>query len=1198
MDMDMKTRALSRLLVGGGLLAAAVLGSPDAEATRWVFPYNHTDLEWYTIETEHFEVHYPVSEVSKEDGNDHYLTAEWSARKYAKVAEEIWQPMCAEFNYYLKEKIHIVVLNQGDTLEGFTIPNWDWIVMSSNPGGSFYRGRGRMEWFSDVFVHEFAHVVSLKANGAHSEGTYATSIGSLYNNGINRGGLNQTSTGVQLPIGDGDSVFWTEGGAEYWSDNTNYNWWTPARDQNIRMTTLEGRLLEYDEWHNRANKSQSGWNDHERYYQQGYSFALYLRERFGDDTYARFAHEYSKRWRPQWETVIEDVLGVDAETLYWDWRAYVTERYTAQYERVKEQGEVHGKEMRSGPREWEYTDPDSRDQYYRQEREGWFGYKQDDELESDRDGTGTWHFEPRVSPDGEYMGWLSRGTLSVSKTTDDEVWAFSGETARDPLQAEEDANMSFRIRYSVFDHGWDFVPGEEAVVITASEDNHPRGRVASALGIWFEEDGYNWNRLFYYAYPDVVEEKRGNRTVKTRTPTKGFMHGRTWRGEWYEIPNTERGSDPSVSPDGKRIAYFEYTDGTMNLAAVNLDGTDKQHLTTFDDGTWFQVVDWSPDGDKLVFGIFRNYQQNLYIANADGSDMKPIMVDEWEEMDAHWSAVDGKIYFSADPDGIFNIYSYDPDTGEFLQITNVIGGASSPQITPEGNLVYLYYTSFGWKIYGLPQDQFMNRDATQLFNTDYDMAAVEQELAAREDMSVYEGITRPYKPRKAISAPIFGPLYRLENDSLTNWGMQGGFVAQLMDYVQYHQVFGVALLGEDSIVQGGYTYDGWYPSLSLFGLYYQGRSLQGILLDADDDPGTTEDQEVFERRFDSNYAAVTASASYQWNGAFQTSVNLSGLQFNIRNVDDSRYKPYQAWATAGGSAVWSNNGWLARSANPYYGRTVALNYQHGWSDILWEDQGGAEVDDGELLDNYQYNQFQLQWSEQIRVRPWFNFKPLRHFASRRHTIQVDSQIGVIDRNVNRQNEFRAGGRHPYNWGYGSIQSNSLFAGYPAWSLSGETMVIFNGAYRFPVVRPEWSKSIGPLYMHDMAVQIGGSVGNLWSFQPPTDPSLYYSSRFDERIATDPNDIKREIPFVDVAYKNGNRVLTDLSAEFRMSSVLYHGMFWDSFLRLSYGFQDIRGVGDVDGNNITDTLDNAAGDELSNEIEPGGLRVYVGLGTGW
>ena len=116
--------------------------------------------------------------------------------------------------------------------------------------------------------------------------------------------------------------------------------------------------------------------------------------------------------------------------------------------------------------------------------------------------------------------------------------------------------------------------------------------------------------------------------------------------------------------------------------------------------------------------------------------------------------------------------------------------------------------------------------------------------------------------------------------------------------------------------------------------------------------------------------------------------------------------------------------------------------------------------------------------------------------------------------------------------------------------------------------------------------------------------MYYRSRFGERVAYDSDDIIREGPFTETpfgrghAYKNGNDMLYDLSAELRVQSVMFHGATWDSFLRLAYGFQTVRGYGDVNGDNLFDTSDNALGDELSNETEPGGLRVYIGLGTGW
>ena len=105
-------------------------------------------------------------------------------------------------------------------------------------------------------------------------------------------------------------------------------------------------------------------------------------------------------------------------------------------------------------------------------------------------------------------------------------------------------------------------------------------------------------------------------------------------------------------------------------------------------------------------------------------------------------------------------------------------------------------------------------------------------------------------------------------------------------------------------------------------------------------------------------------------------------------------------------------------------------------------------------------------------------------------------------------------------------------------------------------------------------------------------------RFGERVARNDEDIRREIPFVDVAYKNGNAMLYDASAELRVQSVMFHGSPWDSFIRVAYGFQEIRGYGDVDGDNIFDTSNNGFGDELSNETEKPGPRVYIGFGTGW
>jgi hypothetical protein len=1200
---ELMKRFLPFLVLAGGI----TFSESEAEASKWVFNYNHPDLEWYTLETEHFQFHYPVSK--EKEGNPHYLTAEYSARRFATVAEENWHDMCAEFNYFLKEKTHVMVLNQGDTLEGFTIPSWDWIVMSANPGGgSFSYSRGRMEWFSTVFAHEFAHVVSLKAYAAHAEGApFGDYIGGLYENGINYGqegfGLNHMAIGVTVPISDSDSVWWTEGGAEFWSGATNINWWTSARDRTIRTSTLEDRLLTYEEWHTRAGKGQSGWNEGERYYQGGHSFALYIRERFGEKHFAQFALEYSKRWRPNFESVVEDVLGVDDETLYYDWKAHITERYNLQVSKVKAKGEVVGKEVLNSAPDWEYTTPEGRDEWlgtkkgiFGKDKRGWFGRKSQREREAAKEGTGRWQFEPRVSPDGKYLGALKRGVISVSRADRQDVRAFTNESTKDSTRRGLLSSSSFYMPFAKFDHGWDFVPGEDTIMVTGSEDDHPFGAFTTVTGIRFEADGYDWNQIYEYKFPDFIEQKSGNVKWLTRSPSKGFLKKKMWHGEWKPIPNTKRGHDPAVSPDGKKIAFLQYTDGTENLAIINRDGSEKKLLTNYSDGNWMRIVDWSPDGKQLVLMIFRNFQQNLYTINADGTDLKPIMMDEWEEQDPHW-AHDGKIYFSADPDGISNIFSYDPQTKKFLQITNVINGAYAPQITKDGDLLYLYYTGHGWKIYGLSRTQFLNDEASHFYTTDVSDEHVKGYLTQTLDDSRYEKMTSKYRPMKTISSPIWIPIVQVQNNSRTAWDLQGGAQLLLMDYAQFNQMMGFFQLGARTQAQLSYTNDMWYPSVSMFGGIFQGKSEQAYLLDADDDPLTTSDQTIFDVRRNVRQNFGGLFVSYPWNGRFSTGINVFGWNYFLKNIDDVAWEEFMWNVEVTLNAYYSNNAYFARSANPYFGRTIDANISHGWSDFVYPPMGGVIQDDGENLDDLQFNRLELRWTEMIPV-PSFWTEFFKQARKRKHTIQLDTHLGWVDRNVSGNQEFNAGGRHPSNAGGGSLQSNTQFAGYPAWGLGGETMMVFNMAYRFPLTRPEQNWLWGPFYLYGLYAQVGGTAGNLWSFRPPDDPKKFYRSRYGERIAYDPADVVREIPFQDTAYKNGNSMLYDLSFELRMTSMLYHTASWNSFLRVAYALNEIRGYGDVNGDDVFDTNDSALGDELSNEYEPPGFRFYLGLGTGW
>ena len=417
-----------------------------------------------------------------------------------------------------------------------------------------------------------------------------------------------------------------------------------------------------------------------------------------------------------------------------------------------------------------------------------------------RHSTGTWELEPKFSDDGKYFGY-NGGRIFVTPTPEGSFSAFAGASTSDADVSDEASRLSWRLGTgATFSHQWDFIPGRDAVVLTMSED-----ALSTPFQYWsklkLEEDGYDWKQLYIGELTTTTRKVKGE-MIETTDP--GSILGQDKIMDRYTaIPNTMRGTDPNVSPNGEQVVYIEYFDGGTNLVVINLDGSEKTYLTEFHDGTMFQRPDWSPDGTKVVFSMFRNYQNDLYMIDVASKEIEALTWDKHESYDPHWGH-DGLIYFTSDPDGIYNIYRMDPATREVEQVTNVLGGASSPTLTPDGNLVYTMYTAFGFKIWGLAGDEFMLRDATHRFNIAPDRGEVQAGLDYSEDLSFLESATKKYKFTRAMMPPTATPLIRYGNDSMTNWGITAGFQLFMQDFVEDHGGVIMAILGEDTTLMAQY----------------------------------------------------------------------------------------------------------------------------------------------------------------------------------------------------------------------------------------------------------------------------------------------------------------------------------------------------------------------------------------------------------
>ena len=131
---------------------------------------------------------------------------------------------------------------------------------------------------------------------------------------------------------------------------------------------------------------------------------------------------------------------------------------------------------------------------------------------------------------------------------------------------------------------------------------------------------------------------------------------------------------PAWSPDGQRIAFASYRDGSYRdfngeIYVMDADGSNPRRLTNNLANDW--GPNFSPDGQRIAFTSWRDGNEELYVMDADGSNQRnltnsPASRDGWQE----WSPDGQKIAFDTNRDGNFEIYVMDADGKNQRNLTN------------------------------------------------------------------------------------------------------------------------------------------------------------------------------------------------------------------------------------------------------------------------------------------------------------------------------------------------------------------------------------------------------------------------------------------------------------------------------------------------------------------------------------------------
>ena len=165
--------------------------------------------------------------------------------------------------------------------------------------------------------------------------------------------------------------------------------------------------------------------------------------------------------------------------------------------------------------------------------------------------------------------------------------------------------------------------------------------------------------------------------------------------------------DPDIARAGARIVAVENGAGTNRLVVVDVETGARRALTQAAPDVHWAYPRWSPDGARIAAVHFEQPgRHDIVILDAEGRIERRLTERDGIAGGPAWSPDGRYVIYSSDRTGITNLYAADlARAGATTQVTNVLGGAFFPDVSPDGSwIVYSAYTASGYHIERLPFD--------------------------------------------------------------------------------------------------------------------------------------------------------------------------------------------------------------------------------------------------------------------------------------------------------------------------------------------------------------------------------------------------------------------------------------------------------------------------------------------------------------
>jgi len=269
-----------------------------------------------------------------------------------------------------------------------------------------------------------------------------------------------------------------------------------------------------------------------------------------------------------------------------------------------------------------------------------------------------------------------------------------------------------------------------------------------------------------------------------------------------------RAEYPDVAPDGKTIVFVHQLQDRAELAFISSNGGGLRDLTRSEPGTKWSEPSWSPSGDLIVASRWTHGGWlDLVQVDPTTGDQKKLTNDRARDLEPTFTPDGTHIVFRSDRDGVSNLYALRREDGALLRLTNLLGGAFMPSVSPDGKqVVFSNYSTRGYDVH--------------LTSLDLDSAVVADPFLdtypePRADPAPVLSPAKDYNPFPVMLPRFWSPYLAFSTDEA-----QAGIATAGADPLLRHLYGGLVYRGTETrrnSVQAIYQYDRFWPTFLAVG---------------------------------------------------------------------------------------------------------------------------------------------------------------------------------------------------------------------------------------------------------------------------------------------------------------------------------------------------------------------------------------------